>query len=378
MKTRIRNLLLAALAGSLVVVVGAPTESPGCTDFRIKAADGTVIVGRTMDFEVPVLSLIRIFPRGEQWSSTAPGERKGINWTSKYGYAAVDMGGRLVDPLDSGENLADGLNEAGLSFGWLSMPDFTTYQDQAAAREPEKAIAHLDFCPWVLGNFATVDEVKEAFAGMHVWGKALGPLRLILPLHASVHDASGRSIVLEFTNEGPKVYDNLPGVLTNAPTFDWHLINVRNFLNLKAMSAGPIKVDASVLSPIGSGSGLLGIPGDWTPPSRFVRIAAMRHFAMTPQDAERGVVLAEHLLGSVTIPRGLELIKDEVSLRANFTRWSVIKDLRNRVLYYRGYEDHAFRAIHLPKLDLRPDAKRFSFAMPAGGGIIDVTAVLKR
>jgi choloylglycine hydrolase len=288
------------------------------------------------------------------------------------------MGSRLVDPLDSGENLADGLNEAGLSFGWLSIPDFTTYQDQSAAREPEKALAHLDVCPWVLGNFTTVDEVKAAFAGVHVWGKALGPLRLILPLHASVHDASGRSIVLEFTNEGPKVYDNLPGVLTNAPTFDWHLINVRNFLNLKAMSAGPIKVDASVLSPIGSGSGLLGIPGDWTPPSRFVRIAAMRHFAMTPQDAERGVVLEEHLLGSVTIPRGLELVKDELSVRANFTRWSVIKDLHNRALYYRGYEDHAFRAIHLRKLDLRPEAKRFSFAMPAGGGIIDVTGDLKR
>ena len=103
----------------------------------------------------------------------------------------------------------------------------------------------------------------------------------------------------------------------------------------------------------------------------------MRHFARTPQNAEGGVLLAEHLLGSVIIPRGLELVQDEVSVRANFTRWSVIKDLRNRVLYYRGYDNHAFRAIHLPKLDFRPDAKRLSFAMPAGGGIIDVTGDLK-
>jgi choloylglycine hydrolase len=223
-----------------------------------------------------------------------------------------------------------------------------------------------------------VDEVKAAVAGVHVWGKPIGPVNLILPLHASVHDASGRSIVLEFTKEGPRVHDNLPGVLTNAPTFDWHLINVRNFLNLKAMSAGSIKVGASVLSPIGSGSGLLGIPGDWTPPSRFIRIAAMGHFAMEPRDAEAGVILAEHLLGSVTIPRGLEFVQDEGPVRANFTRWSVIKDLRNRVLYFRGYDSHAFRAIRLPKLDLRPDAKRCSFPIPAGGGIIDVTADLKR
>ena len=231
------------LAGSLTSF--AATESPACTDFRIMAADGTVIIGRTMDFEVPVLSLRSGSSRAASGgAATPPGRREGIRWTSRYGYVAIDMGGRLVDPLDRAENLSDGLNEAGLSFGWLSMPDFTAYQDEAAAREPEKAIAHLDLCPWVLGNFATVDEVKAAFAGVHVWGKPIGPLNLILPLHASVHDASGRSIVLEFTREGPKVYDNGPGVLTNAPTFDWHMINVRNFLNLKAMSAGPIRVGA--------------------------------------------------------------------------------------------------------------------------------------
>jgi len=155
MKPRTRNLPLGALAGFLVA--GDATESPGCTDFRIKAADGTVIIGGTMDFEVPVLAFVGIFPRRERWSSDAPGMRKGIGSTSRYGY-----------------------------------------------------------------------------------------------------------------NE------NVPGVLTNAPTFDWHEINLRHFVNLKAMSARPIRVGASVLSPIGSGSGLLGIPGDWTPPYRFVRIAAMR------------------------------------------------------------------------------------------------------
>ena len=376
MTKRSENLLLGVLASLLAA--GAETESPGCTDFRIQAADGTVIIGWTMDFEVPVLAAVRIFPRGERWCSEAPGTSGGVRWTSKYGYIAVDMGGRLVDPLDRAENLADGLNEAGLSFGWLSMPDYTTYQDEEAAREPEKALAHLHLCPWILGNFATVDEVKAAVSGVRVWGKPMGPLKLLLPLHASVHDASGRSIVIEFTREGPRVFENKPGVLTNAPTFDWHETNPRNFVNLKAMSAGPIRVGASVLSPLDSGSGLLGIPGDWTPPSRFVRIAAMKYFARTPLNAEGGVVLAEHLLGSVTIPRGLELVQDENSVRSHFTRWSVIKGLSNRVLYFRGYDNHAFRAVHLMKLELGPDAKRLSFPIPAGGGIVDVTGELKR
>jgi choloylglycine hydrolase len=144
MKMRTPNVLIGVLAS--FVIISAVTESPGCTDFRIQAVDGTVIIGRTMDFEVLTLSFVRIFPRGERWTSDAPGMRKGMSWTSRYGYVAIDMGGRLIDPLDRAENLADGLNEAGLSFGWLSMPDFTAYQDQAAAREPEKAIAHLNVC----------------------------------------------------------------------------------------------------------------------------------------------------------------------------------------------------------------------------------------
>jgi len=123
---------------------------------------------------------------------------------------------------------------------FAAMPDLQGWLTDSSC---EKFLTAMDI------SCHSVIEVKAAFAGVHVWGKPIGPLKLILPLHASVHDASGRSIVLEFTKEGPKVYDNLPGVLTNAPTFDWHLINVRNFLNLKAMSAGPIRVGASVLSP---------------------------------------------------------------------------------------------------------------------------------
>jgi penicillin V acylase-like amidase (Ntn superfamily) len=75
MRTRTQNLLLGVLAGLLAT--GAATESPACADFRIQAADGTVIIGRTMDFEVPVLSAVRIFPRGERLCSEAPGTSGG-------------------------------------------------------------------------------------------------------------------------------------------------------------------------------------------------------------------------------------------------------------------------------------------------------------
>jgi choloylglycine hydrolase len=354
-------------------ISAAAAGAPACTDFRIKAADGTVVIGRTLDFEVPVLSWLKTYPRGERRASKAPDGRPGIEWTSKFGYVGIDVGGRAAQLVGISNNLADGMNERGLTFAWLALPDFTKYQDEAAAREPGKALGHWDLCNWALGNFATVAEVRAAVADVHIWGQPMHPLNLIMPLHAAVHDETGASIVLEFTEGGLKVHDNEVGVLTNAPTYDWHLINLRNYLNLRARSAEPVRAASSVLSPLGPGSGLLGIPGDWTSPSRFVRIAAMKHFASRADDAEGAVILAEHLLGSVTLPRGLELTGPEGSQRSDYTRWSVIKDLSNRVYYFRGHDSHALRAVRLRELDFGPEGKRRSIRVGTGGGIVDVT-----
>lgn len=372
--TKSDRLTLVLLVGACISV--GPAGAAACTDFRIKATDGTVVVGRTLDFEVPVLSWLRVYPRGERRASTAPGGGPGIGWTSRYGYVGIDLGGRAARLLEISNNLADGMNERGLTFAWLSLPDFTKYQDEAAAREPAKALGHWDLCNWVLGNFATVAEVRAAVAEVHVWGQPMRPLNLVMPLHAAVHDETGASIVLEFTEAGPKVHDNEVGVLTNAPTYDWHLINLRNYLNLRARSAEPVRGSSSVLSPLGPGSGLLGMPGDWTSPSRFVRMAAMKHFARAADDAEGAIILAERLLGSVTIPRGLELTGGDGSERSDYTRWSVIKDLSNRVYYFRGHDSHALRAVRLRQLDFDPGKSGRSMPVRAGGGILDVTEEL--
>src|SRR4051812_9093770 len=130
MESRLRTPMYCLLAGACISADAS--KAPGCTDFRIQAADGTIVIGRTMDFEVPVLSRLRTFPQGERWTSTAPGDKQGIGWTSKLGYVAIDVGGRLADLFGIEDNLADGMNEQGLSFGWLSLPDYTKYQDEAA------------------------------------------------------------------------------------------------------------------------------------------------------------------------------------------------------------------------------------------------------
>jgi choloylglycine hydrolase len=92
-----------------------------------------------------------------------------------------------------------------------------------------------------------------------------------LPLHHIVSDATGASIVIEYMDGQLSVTDNKVGAMTNSPGYDWHLLNLRNYANLQPQAAAPRTIDGVSLAPFEAGSGMLGLPGDFTPPSRFVR-----------------------------------------------------------------------------------------------------------
>ena len=91
------------------------------------------------------------------------------------------------------------------------------------------------------------------------------------PVHVVVYDKTGASIVIEPLDGKLKVYDNPLGVITNSPTFDWHMINVRNYVALNPRNVPPVTINGTTFRNMGQGSGMLGLPGDFTPPSRFVR-----------------------------------------------------------------------------------------------------------
>ena len=165
----------------------------------------------------------------------------------------------------------------------------------------------------VLGNFATVDEIREAFQQdlfPLVWGKSfiVNSKGFIPPFHWSVVDRSGDAIVIEYTKDGPRIFNNQVGIVTNDPTFDWQQTNLKNYVNLQntgfpARNFTRHDHDYSI-RPFGLGSGFLGIPGDFTSPSRFVRTAAMVRFSGDAVDAKSGVLKALHILNSVDITRG--------------------------------------------------------------------------
>jgi choloylglycine hydrolase len=238
----------------------------------------------------------------------------------------------------------------------------------------KRAINAGGLCGWILGNFRTVDEVKKAIREVRVWASVVPELNVAPPVHFAVHDAEGNNIVIEFIKGEVNIYDNPIGVMTNAPTFDWHLTNLRNYVNLTSQNAGPLTVKDTTLTPTGNGSGMLGVPGDWTPPSRFVRAVMFVHFADPVKSALDGVGLAAHILNTVDIPHGTIAEKGNDSPLVDYTQWVEIKDLTNRVLYVRDYKDLSLRAIDLKRLDFAPGAKTKSIPLESDGyGIREIT-----
>jgi len=353
---------------TFVVFVVVADISSACTDFQIKAKDGAIIIGRSMEFAMKVESEIVVHPRGEEVSSQTPAGKKGLSWTSKYGFVSVNAFG-IEDAT------VDGINEAGLSVEFLWLPE-AEYQNIPSGKD-SKAITIGDLGNWILGSFTTVGEVKRAIEKVYVCSMEIPQMNMIVPLHLAVHDAEGKNIVIEFVGGERKVYDNPIGVMTNSPTFDWHLTNLRNYINITSQNVDPVTIENVTLSPTGQGSGFLGIPGDWTPPSRFVRAVAFVHFADPVENASLGVNLAEHILNTVDIPAGAIKGKKLEFVKEDYTQWVVIKDLTNKVLYFRSYENLNLRSVDLKKISFAAGTKSKSIPISGERNITDVTEMLQ-
>ncbi len=128
----------------------------------------------------------------------------------------------------------------GLTGGVLYFPDFAKYTDPADAKA-EDSLAPWDVLTWALTNFATVAEVKEALSNISVVTVIQKNMGIAPPLHYTLHDATGASIVIEPVDGKLKVYDNPLGVMTNSPSFDWHMTNLRNYVKLSPNNAKPVK-----------------------------------------------------------------------------------------------------------------------------------------
>lgn len=339
-----------------------------CTDFRIKAEDGSVLIARTNEFSVPANSNIVFEPAGKTFTSKTPDGKNGLGWKSRYGFIALNGMGLT-------ENFIDGLNEAGLSVGMLL---FTESKYEAIDKDNEgMSLSNLDLCSWILGNFGTVDELKKELPNVRVWLENVPEIGEPLPLHVAVHDAAGNSIVIEFINGEKKVYDNPIGVMTNMPEFSWQVTNLRTFANANPFNPDAKSFSGVTTAPFGQGNGWLGLPGDWTPPSRFVRVAYALNSASSVKDVGEALSLAGHIINIVDIPFGV--IRDKGKggpVLSEYTQWTVFKDLKNKIMYFKTYDNANLRFVDLNKLLSYKDGALRMISMTLGSGPEEVTGKL--
>ena len=346
----VAKVVLLTAAG--LVCLGSVNAARACTGIQLTASDGTVIHARTLEFGVDLESNVLFVPRGYARVGATPEGDNGLRWTTKY--ASVGPNGVGVPYL------FDGLNEKGLAVGTFyfpNSPDYPPYEKSKA----DKTLASWEVNSWILENFATVDEVKAAVDSIVVPAVVFKAWNYALPLHYIVHDASGQCIVIEPCDGRLKVFDNPLGVLTNSPTFDWHMTNLRNYVNLSPTNLPSKRLGSVLFNPTGQGSGMLGMPGDYTPPSRFVR-AVMFSKNVYPVKTGREVVLqAFHILNNFDIPDGVarDRKKDvHGNPPADYTQWTSVNDLKAKRFYFKTHKNNQIRVVDLMKMDL--DAKQMT------------------
>jgi choloylglycine hydrolase len=327
-----------------------------CTSFKLTAKDGSVVVGRSMEYAIPMNWDLVVTPRGTKGGSFGP-DGPGVQWVTKYGYAGIALGKTTAFGItnDAQQGVSDGSNEAGLFAGVLYLPGFTQYPSPEGI-PAEQFLAPLDICNYVLATCATVAEAIEAMSKVTTWAQAIQPVGIV-PLHLVLHDGTGATGVIEWVGGEMQVHDAPLGVVTNAPPFPWHMTNLSNYVNLSVLDVEPIDLDGQTLTAIGAGSGWLGLPGDFTPPSRFVRAVALAGTAYPDADSTGATRTAMHILGSFDIPKGTVRAKSPEGITGaeaaaaglgDFTSFVSVCELGAAPSYgYRMYDDLTPRRLPL-------------------------------
>jgi choloylglycine hydrolase len=251
--------------------------------------------------------------------------------------------------------IGEGMNEAGLNAGLFYFPGYGSLAPYDPARTANN-VADMDLVRWMLSQFSTVGEVRAALDDIRVAPIFIDESGQPSPTaHWRVTDREGGSIVIEIIDGGQvQVYDNQVGVLTNSPGFPWHLLNLNNFVQLEPGTVGPRRFNELKASSFGAGTGFLGLPGDITPPSRFVRAAFFVATAPTMETSSQAVSQAFHILNNFDIPIGTEFGAAERSKMPDLpsaTQWTAVSDLDQGAFYFKSMHDGAVKRVDLGRID---------------------------
>ena len=357
-----------------VATLVALTEQ--CQETKIIAEDGSVVIGRSMEFAIVETYLVTE-PAGTQHvMPTLPNCKEPFRFESKYHSLKVRWK-QGEDNWSKGDY--DGMNSEGLSFAILYFPEYGVFPEpeEVTGDQCNNAIPHIRLGEYILGTFASVQEIRDAIDSdefpMLYMITDLADIKH--PIHYEFIDSTGEAMVLEYTKLfGRKTHNNTVGVFTNMPPFDWQMENLRNYPQLRDYNREGYKWEfkgEKFMLNAGTGSGLMGMPGDYTSPSRFVKAATLLKSSDKPKNRNQALVQCFHLMNAADIPVGVVKIpteetsgkkkkdkknkknkKDREEDEEEGPKWledatsvMVMKSLQEGCLYIRTYVDVSLRRI---------------------------------
>lgn len=322
----------------LCSIISIPTTS-ACTGIIIKTLNGVTIPARTMEFGFDVRSNLLVVPKGTplKFLSSVDG-KDGYTMKAKYGFAGMNAVEKMI--------VVDGVNEAGLYLGCFYFAGFASYEPLTTQNQ-SRAVSSEEMGNFVLGSFATVEEVIKGLNNIAVVGSFIEDIQGEAPFHYAVTDKSGRSVVIEYTKDGLQIHENTVNAVCNNPTYDWHLTNLRNYVNLGAQNKHGFEINGVKYGSLGEGTGMLGLPGDYTSPSRFVRATAFANTSLQSKNTEEGVFRAFHILNAFDIPKGVIKENTKTGVLTDYTVWTSVVDTQNSIYYYKTYKNQAAKKLVL-------------------------------
>lgn len=243
----------------------------------------------------------------------------------------------------------DAVNESGLAAAGLNFPDNAVYLPR---REGFYNIASFELIPWLLSRCENLSEAVRLLCHTNITADAFSPSLPPTPLHWLIADRGG-AVTLEATSRGIQIYDNPVGVLTNNPPFEYHLTNLANYMGADSLPPQNTLCPSLKITPYSRGMGGLGLPGDFSSTSRFVRaVFAKSHTAHAQNDTDN-IGRFFHIMDTVTQPQGCALTEDGAPI---YTVYTSCADLLCGNYYFTTYGCRQIRAISLGSLALDGDS----------------------
>lgn len=363
-----KRILTSVVLGTLGVMVHLPGWA--CTGISLVTTSGDHVHARTIEWGgFDLGSKLIVSPRGHSFTSALPMEKSGLSWTSRLGFVGISV--------SDDRFIGEGMNEAGLNAGLFYFKEYGSL----SPFDPDDTVdnvADMDLVRWMLSQFTTVADVSAALKGITVVPIFIDENGVPSPTaHWRVTDKAGGSIVIEIINEGEvHVYDNEVGVLTNAPGFPWHLTNLNTAINIQPGMVSPRTIGNHEIFSFGGGTASLGLPGDFSPSSRFIRAAFYRSNTPPLETSLAAVSQAFHILANFDIPIGTMFGPEQgehIPDLPSATQWTAVSDLGRGQYYYKTMHDSTIKCVDLRQLDFTTGEER-SYAIDQGRfGFEDVT-----